>query len=396
MAKAVIVSATRTAIGTLGGALAQQPATKLGAIAIREAIRRAKLKDEQVDEVILGHVLPAGLGLNPARVAAMESGLPKEKTSFSVNKACGSGLKAAVLAAQAVMLGDADIVVAGGMESMSGAPYITKKARFGIRMGHEQLLDSMVADGLTCPITHVHMGITAENVAAKYELSREEQDEFAAESQQRAIAAIEGGKFKAEIVPVEVAGAKKGETFKFDTDEHPRPGTTADKLKPLRAAFKPDGGTVTAGNASGINDGAAAVVIMSDAKAKELGLTPLATIRSYASAGVDPAIMGMGPWPSSEKALQKAGIRKEEIDLWELNEAFAVQVLYCRDKLGIPNDKLNVNGGSISIGHPFGMTGARCTGHALIEGRRRKAKNVVVTMCIGGGMGAAGLFEVVQ
>jgi len=288
MAKAVIVSAVRTAVGSLGGALAQQPATKLGAIAVREAVQRAKLTPEQVDEIILGHVLPAGLGLNPARVAAIESGVPKDKTSFGVNKACGSGLKAAVLAAQSVMLGDADIVVAGGMESMSGAPYITKKARFGIRMGHEQLLDSMIADGLTCPITHVHMGITAENVASKYEISREEQDEFAAESQAKAIAAIEAGKFKAEIVPVEVPGAKKGETFRFEIDEHPRAGTTVEKLKPLRPAFKPDGGSVTAGNASGINDGAAAVVIMTDERAKALGLTPLATIRSYASAGVDP------------------------------------------------------------------------------------------------------------
>src|SRR4029450_13631540 len=247
MAKAVIVSATRTAIGTLGGALAPQPATKLGAIALRAAIQRPKLTPEQVDEVILGHVLPAGLGLNPARVAQVESGVPKEKTAYAVNKACGSGLKAAVLAAQSVTLGDADIVVAGGMESMSGAPYISKKARFGIRMGHEQLLDSMIADGLTCPITHVHMGITAENGAAKYGISREAQAEFAAESQQKAGAAIEGGKFKAEIVPVEVAGAKKGESFTFEVDEHPRAGTTTEKLKPLRAAFQPDRGTVTAG-----------------------------------------------------------------------------------------------------------------------------------------------------
>jgi acetyl-CoA C-acetyltransferase len=393
MPKAVIVSATRTAIGTLGGALAQQPATKLGAIAVREAIKRAKLADEQVDEVILGHVLPAGLGLNPARVAAMESGLPKEKTAFAVNKACGSGLKAAVLAAQAVMLGDAEVVVAGGMESMSGAPYITKKARFGIRMGHEQLLDSMIADGLTCPITHVHMGITAENIAAKYEIGREEQDEFAAESQQRALAAIEGGKFKAEIVPVEVAGAKKGETFKFETDEHPRPGTTVEKLKPLRAAFKPDGGTVTAGNASGINDGAAAVVIMTDAKAKELGLTPLATIRSYASAGVDPAIMGMGPWPASEKALGRAGLRKEEIDLWELNEAFAAQSLGVLRELKIPKSRVNVNGGAIALGHPIGASGARVLVTLLYAMADRDARLGVASLCIGGGQGIAMVVE---
>jgi acetyl-CoA C-acetyltransferase len=393
MAKAVIVSATRTAIGTLGGALAQQPATKLGAIAVREAIQRAKLTPEQVDEVILGHVLPAGLGLNPARVAQVESGVPKEKTAYGVNKACGSGLKAAALAAQSVILGDADIVVAGGMESMSGAPYISKKARLGIRMGHDQLLDSMIADGLTCPITLVHMGITAENVAAKYEISREEQDEFAAESQQKAAAAIENGSFKSEIVPVDVPGAKKGESFKFAVDEHPRAGTTAEKLKPLRAAFKPDGGTVTAGNASGINDGAAAVVIMSDAKAKELGLTPLATIRSYASAGVDPSIMGMGPWPSSEKALERAGLRKEEIDLWELNEAFAAQSLGVLRELKIPKNRVNVNGGAIALGHPIGASGARVLVTLLYAMAARDARLGLASLCIGGGQGIAMVVE---
>jgi acetyl-CoA C-acetyltransferase len=393
MAKAVIVSAARTAIGTLGGALAQQPATKLGAIAVREAIARAKLTPEQVDEAILGHVLPAGLGLNPARVAAIESGMPKEKTSYAINKACGSGLKAAILAAQSVLLGDADIVVAGGMESMSGAPYITKKARFGIRMGHEQLLDSMIADGLTCPITHVHMGITAENVASKYDISREAQDEFAAESQAKAGAAIEGGKFKAEIVPVEVPGAKKGEVFKFEVDEHPRPSTTADKLKPLRAAFKPDGGTVTAGNASGVNDGAAAVVVMSDAKAKALGLTPLATIRAYASAGVDPSIMGMGPWPAVEKALERAGLRKEEIDLWELNEAFAAQSLGVLAELKIPRNRVNVNGGAIALGHPIGASGARVLVTLLYAMADRDARLGVASLCIGGGQGIAMVVE---
>jgi acetyl-CoA C-acetyltransferase len=393
MAKAVIVSAARTAVGTLGGALAQQPATKLGAIAVREAIQRAKLTPEQVDEVILGHVLPAGLGLNPARVAALEAGLPKEKTAFGINKACGSGLKAAVLAAQAVMLGDADIMVAGGMESMSGAPYITKKARFGVRMGHEQLLDSMIADGLTCPITHVHMGITAENVAAKYGISREEQDEFAAESQQKATAAIEAGKFKAEIVPVEVPGAKKGEVFQFAVDEHPRAGTTVDKLKPLRPAFKPDGGSVTAGNASGINDGAAAVVIMTDERAKALGLTPLATIRSYASAGVDPSIMGMGPWPASEKALERAGLRKEEIDLWELNEAFASQSLGVLGELKLPKNRVNVNGGAIALGHPIGASGARVLVTLLHAMAAQDARLGLVSLCIGGGQGIAMVVE---
>jgi len=393
MAKAVIVSAARTAIGTLGGALAAQPATKLGAIAVKEAIRRAKLQPDQVDEVILGHVLPAGLGLNPGRVAQLEAGVPKEKPSFTVNKACGSGLKAVVLAAQSIALGDQDIVVAGGMESMSGAPYILKKARFGIRMGHDQILDSMIADGLTCPITHVHMGITAENIAAKYSLPREEQDEFAAESQHKAGEAIKGGKFKAEIVPVEVPGAKKGETVLFDTDEHPRPETSAQGLAKLRPAFKPDGGSVTAGNASGINDGGAAVVVMSDAKARELGLTPLATIRTYASAGVDPSIMGMGPWPACEKALERAKLRKEEIDLWELNEAFAAQSLGVLRELRIPKNRVNVNGGAIALGHPIGASGARVLVTLLYAMADRDAKLGVASLCIGGGQGIALVVE---
>jgi acetyl-CoA C-acetyltransferase len=388
----VIVAATRTPIGTLGGALAQIPATKLGAIAVREAMKRANLDPALVEEVILGHVLPAGLGLNPARVAALEGGVPKEVGSFGVNKACGSGLKAVALAAQSILLGDADIVVAGGMESMSGAPYIIKKARFGVRMGHEELLDSMIADGLTCPITHVHMGITAENIVAKYGISRQEQDEFSAESQQKAGAAIKGGKFKAEIVPVEIP-AKKGETIKFDTDEHPRPETTADRLAALKPAFKKEGGSVTAGNASGINDGAAALVVMSEAKAKELKLTPLAKIRSYASAGVDPSIMGMGPWPASEKALKKAGLRREEIDLWELNEAFAGQSLGVLRELHIPKNRVNVNGGAIALGHPIGASGARVLTTLLYAMQDRDAKLGVASLCIGGGQGIAMVVE---
>jgi len=388
----VIVAATRTPIGTLGGALAQIPATKLGAIAVREAMKRANLDPALVEEVILGHVLPAGLGLNPARVAALESGVPKEVGSFGVNKACGSGLKAVVLAAQSILLGDADIVVAGGMESMSGAPYIIKKARFGVRMGHEELLDSMIADGLTCPITHVHMGVTAENIVAKYGITRQEQDEFSAESQQKAGAAIKGGKFKAEIVPVEIP-AKKGETMKFDTDEHPRPETTADRLGALKPAFKKEGGSVTAGNASGINDGAAALVVMSEAKAKELKLTPLAKIRSYASAGVDPSIMGMGPWPASEKALKKAGLRREEIDLWELNEAFAGQSLGVLRELHIPKNRVNVNGGAIALGHPIGASGARVLTTLLYAMQDRDAKLGVASLCIGGGQGIAMVVE---
>jgi acetyl-CoA C-acetyltransferase len=393
MPKAVIVSATRTAIGTLAGALAQVPATTLGAIAVREALARAGIKPEQVDEVILGHVLPAGLGLNPARVAALESGVPKEVPSFGVNKACGSGLKAVALAAQAIALGDAEAIVAGGMESMSGSPYILKKARFGIRMGHDELIDSMIADGLTCPITHVHMGITAENVAAKYGISREEQDQFAAASQAKAAAAIEGGKFKKEIVAVQVPGRKKGEFLTFEVDEHPRAGTTAEKLAPLKPAFKKEAGTVTAGNASGINDGAAALVVMSDTKAKDLGLTPLASIRATASAGVDPSIMGMGPWPASEKALAKAKLRKEEIDLWELNEAFAAQSLGVLRELGLPANRVNVNGGAIALGHPIGASGARLLVtllHAMID---RDARLGVASLCIGGGQGIAMIIE---
>jgi acetyl-CoA C-acetyltransferase len=393
MAKPVIVSATRTAIGTLGGALAQQPATGLGALVVREAMARAGVKPEQVDEVILGHVLPAGLGLNPGRVAQLAAGVPKESPSYTVNKACGSGLKAVALAAQSIRLGDAEVVVAGGMESMSGAPYLMQKARFGARMGHTELLDSMIADGLTCPITHVHMGITAENVAEKYGLTREEQDAFAAESQQKAIASIEAGRFKAEIVGVDVPGRKKGETFVFDTDEHPRPGSTAEKLAPLRPAFKRDGGTVTAGNASGINDGAAAVVVMSDERAKALGLEPLATIRSAASAGVDPSIMGMGPWPASEKALARAGLRKEEIDLWELNEAFAAQSLGVLRELKIPAARVNVNGGAIALGHPIGASGARVLVTLLYAMKDRGAGLGVASLCIGGGQGIAMVVE---
>jgi acetyl-CoA C-acetyltransferase len=388
----VIVSATRTAIGTLGGALAQTTATKLGGIAVREAIRRAKLEPAQVEEVILGHVLPAGLGLNPGRVSALDAGVPKEVPSYTVNKACGSGLKAVVLAAQAIQLGEADILVAGGMESMSGAPYILKKARFGIRLGHDEILDSMIADGLTCPITFVHMGITAENVAAKYGISREEQDEFSAESQQKAAAAQQAGKFKAEIVPVEIP-AKKGETLRFDTDEHPRGDTTAQRLAGLRPAFKKEGGSVTAGNASGINDGAAAVVVMSEEKAKELRLTPLARIRAYAAVGVDPSIMGMGPWPASEKALERAGLRREEIDLWELNEAFAAQSLGVLRELRIPKNRVNVNGGAIALGHPIGASGCRVLVTLLHAMQDRDATLGAASLCIGGGQGITMIVE---
>jgi len=391
MQKPVIVAATRTAIGTFGGTLAQTPAPELGAIAVREALRRAgNLPGDQVDEVILGNVLAAGLGLNPARVAYLKAGIPKEVPGFGINKACGSGLKAVALAAQSVALGDAEIVVAGGMENMSAAPYLLTKARTGYRMGHDQIIDSMIADGLSCPITFVHMGVTAENVAAKYEISRQEQDEFAIESQSKAAAAIKGGKFKDEIVAVEIP-AKKGDPIKFETDEHPRE-TAPDKVAALKPAFKKDG-SVTAASASGINDGAAAVVVMSEALAKRLNLPILASIRGFASAGVDPSIMGMGPWPASEKALEKAGLRKEEIDLWELNEAFAAQSLGVLRELRIPKNRVNVNGGAIALGHPIGASGARILVtliHAMMD---RDAHLGLASLCIGGGQGIAMILE---
>ncbi len=391
MKKAVIVGAARTAIGTFGGALAQVPAPELGSIAIREALRRAgDVPGDQVDEVILGNVLTAGLGLNPARVAYLKAGLPIDVPGYTINKACGSGLKAVALAAQAIALGDAEVVVAGGMESMSSAPYLLQKARFGYRMGHDQIIDSMIADGLSCPITFVHMGITAENVASKYEIARQEQDEFSFESQQKAATAIKSGKFKDEIVAVEVP-AKKGDPIKFDTDEHPRE-SALDKMAALKPAFKKDG-TVTAASASGINDGAAAVVVMSEERAKRENRTILATIRASASAGVDPSIMGMGPWPASEKALKKAGIRKEEIDLWELNEAFAAQSLGVLRELRIPKNRVNVNGGAIALGHPIGASGARILVTLLYAMRDRDARLGLAALCIGGGQGIAMIVE---
>jgi len=392
MPTAVIVSAVRTAVGTFGGALAQQPATQLGALVIKEAVRRAGVAPAQVEEVILGHVLSAGAGLNPGRIAAVGAGLPNEVPSYTVNKACGSGLKAVALAAQSVVLGEADIVVAGGMESMSGAPYLLRKARFGYRMGDDQIFDHMITDALQCPITLVHMGVTAENIAARYGITREEQDEFAATSQQKAVAAIQGGQFKAEILPVTIPSAKKGETLQFDTDEHPRAGTSVAGLAKLRPAFK-EGGTVTAGNASGINDGAAAVVVMSDTKAQALGLKPLARIRSWAAAGVDPAVMGMGPWPASEKALARAGLSKDAIDLWELNEAFAAQSLGVLRELRLPRERVNVNGGAVALGHPVGASGCRILVTLLYAMQQRGAQRGVASLCIGGGQGIALVVE---
>ena len=392
MAEAVIVSATRTAIGSMGGSLAGLPATALGAVAIREALKRAGVEGKEVGEVILGNVLAAGLGLNASRVAYLEAGIPKEVPGYGINKACGSGLKAVANAASGVLLGDYDVALAGGMESMSNAPYLLQKARYGYRLGHGELLDSMINDGLSCPITHVHMGITAENIAAKYEISRAEQDEFAAQSQAKAVAAQQNGKFRAEIVPVDVPGKKKGETVQFAVDEFPRADTTAEKLGGLRAAFKKDG-SVTAGNASGINDGAAALVVMSDKAAKDRGLKPLARIRGWASAGVDPSIMGMGPWPAVEKVLAKTGVKKEQVGLFELNEAFAAQSLGVLRELKLDTSKVNVNGGAIALGHPIGASGARVLVTLLHAMQDRDVNLGVASLCIGGGQGIAMLVE---
>jgi len=387
---AVIVSAVRTAIGTYGGGLAEVPAVKLGEICIRAALERADLKPNQVNEVIMGNVLQAGLGQNPARQSAVNAGLPVDIPAMTINKVCGSGLKAVSLAAQAIRLGDADIIVAGGMESMSRAPYLVEKARFGYRMGDGTLVDSMIRDGLEDAFNHYHMGITAENICTACNLSREELDEFALESQKRALHAIEAGKFRDEIVPVEVPG-KKGPTL-FEQDQQPRADTTAEALAKLRPAFK-QGGMVTAGNSSGLNDGAAAVVVMSRRKAAELGLQPMATIRSYASAGVDPSLMGLGPIPSSRKALEKAGLSVSDMDLVEANEAFAAQSVAVGKELGFDRSKLNVNGGAIALGHPIGASGTRILVTLLYEMRRRQAHYGLATLCIGGGQGVAMIVE---
>ena len=389
MRKAVIVSATRTAVGTFGGAFSGISATELGAVAVRDAIKRAGIQSSQVDEVILGNVLSGGLGLNPARVSALAGGVPQEVGSYTINKACGSGLKAVALAAGSVCCGEADAVVAGGMENMTLAPYLLKKARFGYRMGNDQIFDSMIADGLNCPITLVHMGVTAENIATKYGVSRREQDEFAADSQAKYFAAQRAGKFKGEITPVEIKRGK--ETVLFQVDEHPRE-TSADQIAGLKPAFKKDG-TVTPANASGINDGASAVVVMARERALDLGLKPLATIRSYASAGVDPAYMGMGPVPAVEKALRLAGLKREDIGLWELNEAFAAQSLGVLRELKLPRERVNVNGGAIAIGHPIGASGARILTTLLYAMADRKQTLGVATLCIGGGQGIAMVVE---
>jgi acetyl-CoA C-acetyltransferase len=387
MQRAVIVSAVRTPVGSFGKSLAAIPAVALGVTAVREALKRIALSPDQVDEVILGNVLQAAQGQNPARQVAVHAGIPHQVPAFTINKVCASGLKSVVLAAQAVLAGDAEVVVAGGIENMSAAPYALPKVRWGQRMGHGELVDLMILDGLWDIFNGYHMGITAENVAERFGISREEQDAFALASQQKAEAAIKEGRFKDEIVPVEIP-QRKGDPVLFDTDEHPRFGTTLEGLAKLKPAFKKDG-TVTAGNASGINDGAAILVVMSEKKAQELGLTPLAAIRSYASAGVDPAIMGTGPIPASRKALEKAGWTVDDLDLVEANEAFAAQAIAVNKELGWDTAKVNVNGGAIAIGHPIGASGARILTTLLYEMKRRDAKKGLATLCIGGGQGTA-------
>lgn len=387
----MIVSGVRTAIGAFGGTLSSVPASQLGAIVVKEAVERAGIDVSMVDEVIMGNVLGAGQGQNVARQAALHAGIPVGVPCMTVNKVCGSGLKSVVLATQAIAAGDADIVVAGGAENMNLAPYLLPKARYGYRMGHGELIDSMIFDGLWCVFGDTHMGITAENVAEKWGISREEQDAFGALSQNRAEEAIKSGRFKDEIVPVE-APQRRGDPVVFDQDEHPRFGTTADKLARLRPAFKKDG-TVTAGNASGINDGAAAVVVMSAEKAKELNIEPIAVIKAYASAGVQPEVMGTGPVPASLKALEKAGLSIEDIDLIELNEAFASTTLAGIKELGIDTSIVNVNGGAIALGHPIGASGARILVTLLHEMKKRDAKTGLATMCIGGGMGISMIVE---
>ena len=386
MNEVVIIAALRSAVGKFGGTLARVPAVELGAQVIKALLARTGVDPGQVGEVILGQVLTAGTGQNPARQAAIRAGLPEQVPAMIVDKVCGSGLKALHLAAQAIKCGDADIVIAGGQESMSSAAHVLPGSREGFRMGDAKLVDTMVRDGLWDIFNDYHMGVTAENVATQYEITRRDQDEFAASSQHKAAAAQSAGRFKDEIVPIEIV-TRKGATV-FDSDEYIRPGTTAATLAELKPAFSKDG-TVTAGNASGINDGAAAVLMMSARRADELGLKPLATVRAYSSAGLDPKIMGMGPMPASRLCLQKAGWKHHELDLLEINEAFASQAIAVNRQMGWDTSKVNVNGGSIAIGHPIGASGCRILVTLLHEMRRRNAKKGLASMCIGGGMGVA-------
>ena len=387
MQDVVIVAATRTAVGSFQGSLAHVPAVELGAAVIRQLLAQTGLDGAQVDEVIMGQVLTAGVGQNPARQAAIKAGLPFAVPALTLNKVCGSGLKALHLGAQAIRCGDAEVIIAGGQENMSLSNYIMPGARTGLRMGHSQIVDTMISDGLWDAFNDYHMGITAENLVAKYDISREAQDAFAAASQQKATAAIEAGRFVDEITPVLIP-QRKGDPIAFTTDEQPRAGTTAESLAKLRPAFKKDG-SVTAGNASSLNDGAAAVMLMSAAKAKALGLPVLAKIAAYANAGVDPAIMGIGPVSATQRCLSKAGWTLQQLDLIEANEAFAAQALAVGQELQWDASKVNVNGGAIAIGHPIGASGCRILVTLLHEMLKRDAKKGLATLCIGGGQGVA-------
>ena len=387
MSDVVIVAAGRTAVGKFGGSLAKIAAADLGAHVLKALIARSGLKSDQVSEVILGQVLTAGCGQIPARQASIRAGIHHMVPAMTVGKVCGSGLKATHLAAQAIKCGDADIVIAGGQENMSISPHVLPNSRDGFRMGDAKLVDSMIVDGLWDVFNQYHMGTTAENVAKKFEISRREQDEFAAASQNKAEAAQKSGRFKDEIIALEIP-QKKGAPVSFDTDEYVKPGTTIEALAALKPAFAKDG-TVTAGNASGINDGAAAVVMMSASAASKLGLKPLATIKAYASAGVDPSVMGMGPVPASQLCLKKAGWTVQDLDLMEVNEAFAAQAIAVNRQMGWDTSKINVNGGAIAIGHPIGASGARILVTLIYEMIKRDAKRGLASLCIGGGMGVA-------
>lgn len=391
MREVVIASAVRTAIGSFGGGLKDVSAIDLGAIVIKEALSRAGVKGEMVDEVIMGNVIQAGLGQNPVRQSVIKAGLPVEVPAMTINKVCGSGLRSVSLASQIILAGDADIIVAGGMENMSRAPYVVHTARWGQRMGNGNMVDVMINDGLWDAFNNYHMGITAENIAEKWNISREDQDNFAVASQNKAEKAIKEGRFKEEIVPV-VIPQRRGDSIIFDIDEFPRFGSNIESLQKLKPAFKKDG-TVTAGNSSGINDGAAAFIIMSAEKAKELGIKPLAKIISYGSKGVDPSIMGYGPFAATNKALDKARIKVEDLDLIEANEAFAAQSIAVARDLKFNMDKVNVNGGAIALGHPIGASGARILVSLLYEMQKRDAKRGLATLCIGGGMGTAVVVE---
>jgi acetyl-CoA C-acetyltransferase len=391
MREVVIVGAARTPVGAFGGALSKLSAIDLGVVAAKEAMKRAGIKPEIVENVLIGNVLSAGLGQNPSRQVAVNAGIPETTPAMTINKVCGSGLRTVSMAAQFIMLGDADVILAGGTESMSNAPYLLPKARWGQRMGDGQIVDSMINDALSDAFFDIHMGITAENIAEQWNLTRDMQDEFAARSQNRAEKAQAEGRFKDEIVPVEIP-QRRGEPIVVEDDEYIKKGVTKEKISKLRPAFKKDG-TVTAANASGINDGAAMLILMSKEKCEELGLKPLATIKSYGSAGLDPKIMGYGPVPATKKALEKANLSIEDIDLIEANEAFAAQSLAVVKDLKMDPEKVNVNGGSIAIGHPVGASGARILITLLYEMEKRNSKTGLATLCIGGGQGTSLIVE---